>query len=971
MTNEVRDDEGVAERLDALERFGFDRTTMENYLSEHEAGAHERLSWLEDCRSTAVVLEDRIARLRQTTGRALPQFESVDVFDFLTLDDAYASVDAIMRSIAPWEPFMHRHQASWFNENRGSDWQMMYARLAGLDVSSHASLSPLMNLVSQPDRMDELSRHLELIMDDERRQRTMIKDGYRDLRQHGYAIEEDEDVSLIDALGELEQWHAFHHRREHVRLSIAQLLHPFDAELADDMRQRCSALSHRLQREALDALANEVAQLAGQLEQRREELSATIDEWRRQGIVFPHEGGLLPGDLMEWEANHDSIATKVKVHLDLVERWRRFERLWPSRAERSKPLVGHLDQSSALQDAVDEMDQWWKKAELDALDVLETFEQQGIAVGVWRHRVFEDPMNALEAMVQHRPRWERAVALLRALESLDPVYADTDDVRVRLVVLAEEEPTEALLEEMEAFLLTKQRRQQRHRVMLEDELASIRRQGALPEEVNTDRLGLREFEAHIAQLQRSPSQDSNNESGVSSRMLAGLRVELDDWQRAGWLVDSWLRRLNTNPMDVALGMSVARPHLAQHAALRRRLSALPWERDVQLGLELEQAIRMPEELDRLHRSIPQWSARLAGRSVEREGFKPSLWQPQPPRPTLLPLHEQPAVRVEVVGTSAMDDAHEAMLEAMEEFEHSDEGPLVEQERVVTASKSAKRPMVGEIITKVRSAHSSTVATADVAIETSHPKNDETNQSVTTPLVSTELTVASASSASPSPKSAVDEEMVLTVSHEANPVEESESANRQRDDGGQKAPLVENIEEDVEFIMKAPSNESTASALGVLAELLALLGLSEEVALVQQDGLAALGDVRRALAQHVNQHPRDIRIARLLRLTLRLLPQGDAEDLRRSELLHDLSILIPPIKRWMRRRLEARHGGSSGRLLDDALALGRALERIPGLGYHVPLERDEWPLPSEVSALAAEVQTLRTAIMLPSSGGVQT
>jgi len=308
---------------------------------------------------------------------------------------------------------------------------------------------------------------------------------------------------------------------------------------------------------------------------------------------------------------------------------------------------------------------------------------------------------------------------------------------------------------------------------------------------------------------------------------------------------------------------------------------------------------------------------------------------------------------------------------MEVVGHSDEGPLVEQESVVAASKSVKRPIVGEIKTEVRSAHSATVATAHVAIETSHPRNDETNQSVATPLVSTELTLAGASSASPSPESAVDEQMVLTVPHEAKPVEGSESANRQRDDGDQKAPLVENIEEDVEFIMKAPSNESTASALGVLAELLALLGLSEEVALVQQDGLAALGDVRRALAQHVNQHPRDIRIARLLRLTLRLLPQGDAEDLRRAELLHDLSMLIPPIKRWMRRRLEARHGGSSGRLLDDALALGRALERIPGLGYHVPLERDEWPLPSEVSALAAEVQTLRTAIMLPSSGGVQT
>ena len=111
------------------------------------------------------------------------------------------------------------------------------------------------------------------------------------------------------------------------------------------------------------------------------------------------------------------------------------------------------------------------------------------------------------------------------------------------------------------------------------------------------------------------------------------------------------------------------------------------------------------------------------------------------------------------------------------------------------------------------------------------------------------------------------------------------------------------------------------------------------------GMEAIPDVRRGLAKHVNVAPRDVRVGRLLRLTLRLLPEGNQSDVARATSLKQLSALVSPLKRWMRRRLEARHSGASGDFLADAAELGVALERIPGLGRHLPLEEDEWPLPS--------------------------
>jgi hypothetical protein len=108
----------------------------------------------------------------------------------------------------------------------------------------------------------------------------------------------------------------------------------------------------------------------------------------------------------------------------------------------------------------------------------------------------------------------------------------------------------------------------------------------------------------------------------------------------------------------------------------------------------------------------------------------------------------------------------------------------------------------------------------------------------------------------------------------------------------------------------------------------------------------------------------------LRLALRLLPDGSEDDQLHAPLLIELNRLVPPLKRWMRRRLEARHSGASGDFLSDAEALGVALERIPGLGRHVPLGKDDWPLPQGTEALKGEVALLAKAVQLPSAGGVQ-
>jgi hypothetical protein len=139
--------------------------------------------------------------------------------------------------------------------------------------------------------------------------------------------------------------------------------------------------------------------------------------------------------------------------------------------------------------------------------------------------------------------------------------------------------------------------------------------------------------------------------------------------------------------------------------------------------------------------------------------------------------------------------------------------------------------------------------------------------------------------------------------------------------------------------------------------------------LEENGSSALPEVRRALAQHVGLEPRDSRVDRFLRLSLRLMPKGDSDDGDRMKLLGDLGTSTKKIKRWMRTRLEHRHSGSVDDFLVDAANLGEALDRIPGPGYRVPLTADtkELPSPSDLAGLQHEVGVL-IGLMNPASAG---
>ena len=155
----------------------------------------------------------------------------------------------------------------------------------------------------------------------------------------------------------------------------------------------------------------------------------------------------------------------------------------------------------------------------------------------------------------------------------------------------------------------------------------------------------------------------------------------------------------------------------------------------------------------------------------------------------------------------------------------------------------------------------------------------------------------------------------------------------------------------------------------LERLLRSLGLEETARLLNDN--QDINAVRRALSPHIGVEPRDMRLDRLLRLSLRLMPNKDENDEKRSVLLGNLADLADILSHWTRTRLEGRNNGSKGHLIDDALKLGIALKRIPGPGTPIPLDIDEYelPKPNDIEGLSNEVSILKRRVALAKSGGV--
>lgn len=190
------------------------------------------------------------------------------------------------------------------------------------------------------------------------------------------------------------------------------------------------------------------------------------------------------------------------------------------------------------------------------------------------------------------------------------------------------------------------------------------------------------------------------------------------------------------------------------------------------------------------------------------------------------------------------------------------------------------------------------------------------------------------------------------------------------------PLVEEIASEKPIQKRIETRDENIDAalsprlLNSFESILERLSLSESMVFNTQGNLDTK-HLRRTLAEHVGIEPRDVRVDRMIRLLLRLLPSDDGSNDQRAVLIDKIGHVLPKYQQWLRMRLEARHSGATGNFLEDSIQLGAALQRTPGPGVKVPLTADQSPLPdaSNLQDIEKSVQRLVEVLDLTAAGGV--
>ena len=918
-----------AQRLQDLSREGWVVDSIESYLEEDEQLASERIVYVDFAVDLAQELLERTGYLGESVN--LRSIEQSDVWeqelrDPMNAERVLEEYTAWAKEWRPWELELNRGILAWRDADMEEDYAAYLARFDALDASSLPSARILTPLLSEPSETEEIHRVLSALEADEKRQRTAISNAAEMLAGAGFNVGRVESMPIIEGLDWITQLHEFHEVHEELRLFILEQIGVFDSSLAEHHEVRRKDLLSENSHPELRNFRLQMDAIADNLHQRLARLNDLLNEWRERGIVFPHGDSVRPAELLEWETNLPEIETTLELHLQALSRWKMITKVWQDESATGAEYAGVLEQTEQFIDYVDHLDQKWKQNELEALMFMEKYEQMGLAMGDWGGEIQRDPRSALQQLKKNQHRFNLRIECIEKLASIDTSFEAKEEVDARIALLKEMDVGLEVLDHTNLLIEKMGRRGARHRRMLEQDWRQLVAEGKAQDSVATSSFTLAEFESEIGHVRQFGTSSTASKVGgsivageIHQRLVRRTQQELAVLQSSGWNVHQLLIDVETNPVGVAQKLNAFRASVETYSTQTRRLIHLPWHRDIALALEVQQQLRDPTQLSSVFGRVASFAQHLATRKSEDEKFVFEAWMPQPTRQTLVPVPEHTA-RQTMVPKDALGDAYEAILEAMEDDTSDIES---EEENVELISEPATENI------------------------------DET----------------------------------LDVRDNTESMEEEAPAARRGDKVLPKAPTqtkAEPVETPAPTLPKqeAPVHQKkvaepiqmTASPTVYenLVLFLQALNLDDYADDVELNGEDALPNVRRGLAKHVGVSPRDTRVDRMLRIALRLMPQNNEFDERKSELLALMAGNLKAMQRWMRSRLEHRHSGSSDRFLEDARQLGIALKRIPGPGHPVPLNADDYDLPpaNDVTGLESEVKHLIAHLNLPTAGGIK-
>lgn len=925
------------ERVEKWEEAGLIVSDLKRIIEDSE-NISELIIDLEILVQKSSELQKRIASLPENLQPEMVDSWRTDILNPLNFEKISGDYLSWAKEHRIWEITMFNSLDKWLDLSLESEYDNVLARLDVLDVSSQATIRPFTKKLSNPSLFSEIEKMLELAENSEQKQRETIRIALEELTKSGIQSKDLDNLPLMEAISEVEKLQSYFEISEKLKLIVKDRIQPFDEELAVLYVKK---IDERILQnpEDLEDLFEELYAVVDNFEDRLNKMNSILNDWRQKGVFFENKSRISKSELVHWEGNLEKTSEIIDSQLLAIDQGNIFEKLWPAESTRLSELRGNLDKVEEYNLELNNLKQMWKEYELKLSSLIQKWQFYGIDMKRWENRSDQEPRLAYNLLLKQEHIYKKIANLIQELEGMDVSFEGQDEVAKRLEFIRTQDVNLQEVELLGEWVQTQLKRRARHREMLEKEWKRLQRNGILSGDANTLDWTLAEFEQMIARGQKGelmPELGFASKSNKHSRMKRNAEAQITRWKAEGWDVSGLENLLSTSVEEVARALVRIRANVEDYPSLRRRLQMLPWQKNRELALKIEQMSARPDELGELKSKFSTWVRTLATSPHSDEKYEISLFSAKTGRMTLLPMTEEASEPQDEEGIPV--DKHDVVDVKLDELN--------------SIPEDSPEEMVEEDVE------------VEQEIESEELLGDSNDDDFSPPLEQLEIT----------------EDI---YDHDSR-IEQAEDELAAEESGILDSDIVEN--DIVETFDDTKSNDLEVKSLisvnpldnssinqehlNSVSLFLNKIGL-DEISSKVSDG-DFLKVARRGLASMVGIEPRDSRVDRLLRLSLRLLPDGNPEDEKRMTILNALIPAVEIHHTWTKKRLQARRGQGTGDYLHDSALLGTALERIPGPGLFVPLSRDEFDMPAsdnlpELSKVALE---LAQAMSLPTAGGIR-
>ena len=925
------------ERVEKWEEAGLIVSDLKRIIEDSE-NISELIIDLEILVQKSSELQKRIASLPENLQPEMVDSWRTDILNPLNFEKISGDYLSWAKEHRIWEITMFNSLDKWLDLSLESEYDNVLARLDVLDVSSQATIRPFTKKLSNPSLFSEIEKMLELAENSEQKQRETIRIALEELTKSGIQSKDLDNLPLMEAISEVEKLQSYFEISEKLKLIVKDRIQPFDEELAVLYVKK---IDERILQnpEDLEDLFEELYAVVDNFEDRLNKMNSILKDWKQKGVFFENKSRISKSELVHWEGNLEKTSEIIDSQLLAIDQGNIFEKLWPAESTRLSELRGNLDKVEEYNLELNNLKQMWKEYELKLSSLIQKWQFYGIDMKRWENRSDQEPRLAYNLLLKQEHVYKKIANLIQELEGMDVSFEGQDEVAKRLEFIRTQDVNLQEVELLGEWVQTQLKRRARHREMLEKEWKGLQRNGILSGDANTLDWTLAEFEQMIARGQKGelmPELGFASKSNKHSRMKRNAEAQITRWKAEGWDVSGLENLLSTSVEEVARALVRIRANVEDYPSLRRRLQMLPWQKNRELALKIEQMSARPDELGELKSKFSTWVRTLATSPHSDEKYEISLFSAKTGRMTLLPMTEEASEPQDEEGIPV--DKHDVVDVKLDELN--------------SIPEDSPEEMVEEDVE------------VEQEIESEELLGDSNDDDFSPPLEQLEIT----------------EDI---YDHDSR-IEQAEDELAAEESGILDSDIVEN--DIVETFDDTKSNDLEVKSLisvnpldnssinqehlNSVSLFLNKIGL-DEISSKVSDG-DFLKVARRGLASMVGIEPRDSRVDRLLRLSLRLLPDGNPEDEKRMTILNALIPAVEIHHTWTKKRLQARRGQGTGDYLHDSALLGTALERIPGPGLFVPLSRDEFDMPAsdnlpELSKVALE---LAQAMSLPTAGGIR-